>query len=122
MLLGTIYLILLRKPGVLRNSAPFKDWDLPPAFAQVRARLKHHADGDRQFINVLACIPEHSVERVWAAFLEALDAGIAHGDVILAVFARQIQPPVLLSITTQDALVLTVEPVAACARYDRHFV
>jgi transposase len=110
--------VLLRKPGALRNGAPFKDWDLPPAFAQVRAKLKHHADGDRQFVNVLACVPEHGMETVEAACREALDAGIAHGDVILAVLARQIQPPIPPSITTPDALRLTVEPVADCARYD----
>jgi hypothetical protein len=32
--------ILVKKPGALRNGAPFKDWDLPPALAQVRAKLK----------------------------------------------------------------------------------
>jgi hypothetical protein len=35
--------VLMKKPGALRN----KDWDLPPALAQVRTRLKSHADGDR---------------------------------------------------------------------------
>ena len=46
--------VLLRKPGALRNGAPFKDWDLPPALAQVRQRLKHHPDSDRQFVKVWA--------------------------------------------------------------------
>src|SRR5665213_2675906 len=27
--------VLVKKPGALRNGAPFKDWDLPPALAQV---------------------------------------------------------------------------------------
>ena len=34
--------VLMRKPGALRNGAPFKDWDLPPALAQIRAKLQHH--------------------------------------------------------------------------------
>ena len=38
----------------LRNGAPFKDWDLPAALIQVRAKLKPHADGDRQFVKILA--------------------------------------------------------------------
>jgi transposase len=42
--------VLMRKPGALRNGAPFKDWDLPDSLAQVRAKLKHLADGDRQFV------------------------------------------------------------------------
>jgi hypothetical protein len=31
----------------MRNGAPFKDWDLPPALTQVRAKLKQHAKEDR---------------------------------------------------------------------------
>ena len=45
--------VLVRKPGALRNGAPFKDWDLPAGLAQVRAKLKSHADADRQFVKVL---------------------------------------------------------------------
>jgi DNA replication protein DnaC len=39
--------VLMKKPGALRNGAPFKDWDLPTALTQVRDKLKPHADGDR---------------------------------------------------------------------------
>jgi hypothetical protein len=46
--------LLMKKPGALRNGAPFKDLDLPPALTQVRIKLKQHADGDRQFVKVLA--------------------------------------------------------------------
>src|SRR5208337_3006874 len=42
--------VLVRKPGALRNGAPFKDWGLPAGLAEVRARLKQHADADRQFV------------------------------------------------------------------------
>jgi len=35
--------ILARKPGALRNGAPFKDWILPAALDRVRCRLA----GDR---------------------------------------------------------------------------
>jgi hypothetical protein len=47
-----------------------------------------------------------------------LAAGIANGDVILTVLARQRQPPPVPSITTPDALQLKVEPAADCSRYD----
>jgi hypothetical protein len=46
--------VLMRKPGALRNGAPFRDWDLPGALAQVRAKLQRHADGDQQFVKCLA--------------------------------------------------------------------
>jgi hypothetical protein len=110
--------VLLKKPGALRNGAPFKDWNLPPALDQVRAKLKTHADGDRQFVKVLGAVPDHGLGAVEAACAEVLLAGIASGDVILAVLARQRQPALPPSITTPDALRLTIEPAADCGRYD----
>jgi hypothetical protein len=69
--------VLLRKLGALRNGAPFKDWELPPALAKVRVKLRSHADGDRQFIKILAAVPAHGVTAVEDACAEALWAGIA---------------------------------------------
>jgi transposase len=110
--------VLARKPGALRNGLPFKDWALPPGLAQVRVKLKEHADSDRQFVKVLAAVLDHGLAAVEAACAEALEAGIASGDVILAVLARRRQPETPPSITTPDALRLKVEPVADCGRYD----
>jgi hypothetical protein len=110
--------VLLKKPGALRNGAPFKNWELPSGLAQVRAKLTHHADGDRQFVKVLGAVPEHGLAAVETACAEALEAGLAAGDVILAILARQRQPVPPPSITTPDALRLKIEPVADCSRYD----
>jgi hypothetical protein len=82
----------MKKPGALRNGAPFKDWDLPAALTQVRAELKPHADGDRQFVKILGAVLDHGLGAVEAACAEALEAGIASGDVILTVLARRRQP------------------------------
>ena len=108
----------MKKPGALRNGAPFKDWALPPALTQVRAKLKQHADGDRQFVKVLGAVLDHGMAAVEAACTEALEAGIASGDVVLAILARPRQPRTAPSITTPDALKLKAEPIADCARYD----
>jgi len=108
----------VRKPGALRNGAPFKDWDLPPALAPVRAKLKSHADGDRQFVKILGAVLDHGLAEVEAACLEALEAGIASGDVILTVLARRLQPEAPPNIITPDALRLKIEPMADCGRYD----
>ena len=110
--------ILMKKPGALRNGAPFKDWNLPPALTQVRAKLKNHADGDRQFVKVLGAVLDHGMGAVEAACAEALEAGIASGDVILTVLARRRQPTAPPSITTPDALRLKIEPMADCGHYD----
>ena len=37
--------ILTRKPGALRNGAPFKGWQLPGALGRMRARLTGRDDG-----------------------------------------------------------------------------
>ena len=110
--------VLMKKPGALRNGAPFKDWALPSALTQVRAKLKQHADGDRQFVKVLGAVLDHGLAAVEAACAEALEAGIASGDVILTVLARRQQPAAPPSITTPDALRLKIEPAADCGRYD----
>jgi transposase len=110
--------VLMRKPGALRNGAPFKDWELPTPLSAIRARLQHHADGDRQFVKILGRVPEDGVAAVAQACGEALEAGIANGDVVLAILARTRQPPAPPSITTPEALKLRTEPTADCARYD----
>jgi hypothetical protein len=86
--------------------------------AEVRGLLKNHIDGDRQFVKVLAAVPDHGLAAVEAACIEALAAGIASGDVILTVLARQREPVPPPSITTPDALRLKHEPTADCGRYD----
>ncbi|SES42563.1 hypothetical protein SAMN03159406_04287 [Rhizobium sp. NFR03] len=110
--------VLMKKPGALRNGAPFKDSDLPLALTQVRAKLKSHADADQQFVKVLGAVLDHGIAAVESACTEALEAGVASGDVILAVLARRQQPTPPPSVTTPDALRLKIEPVADCGRYD----
>ena len=61
---------------------------------------------------------DHGLTAVEIACAEALEAGLAAGDVILTILARQHQPPLPPSITTPDALRLNIEPVANCGRYD----
>src|SRR3982074_3446003 len=46
--------VLARKPGALRNGAPFKDWILPTGLERVRRKLAGAADGDRQMVKILA--------------------------------------------------------------------
>jgi hypothetical protein len=67
---------------------------------------------------VLGVVLDHGLAAVEAACAEALEAGIASGDVILAVLARQRQPAAPPSIITPDALRLKIEPMADCGRYD----
>ena len=45
--------VLARKPGTLRNGAPFKHWLLPASLERVRRKLQGSDDGDRQMVKVL---------------------------------------------------------------------
>ena len=40
--------VLARKPGALRNGAPFQDWELPPALTKLRRRLGSVDEADRR--------------------------------------------------------------------------
>ena len=110
--------ILKRKPGALRNGAPFRDWALPKALRRVRARLVRHEDGDRQVVKILAAVLEDGLEAVEAACAEALAEGTSSADVVLNILARRRQPEPPAPIPTPAALRLRLEPKADCARYE----
>ena len=110
--------ILARKPGALRNGAPFKDWDLPAPIERIRRKLKAAPDGDRQMVDILSAVLTDGLPAVEAACAEALENGVHAADVILNILARQREPGPPVTIATPDALRLTREPVADCARYD----
>jgi transposase len=111
--------VLARKPGALRNGAPFKDWALPGALGRVRARLAGHDDGDRQMVAILAAVPTDGLAAVEAACAEALASGACSADVVLNIVNRRRQPATPALIQTPENLRLRHEPVADCARYDR---
>ena len=111
--------ILKRKPGALRNGAPFRDWALPKALRRVRARLARHGDGDRQAVKILAAVLEDGLEAVEAACAEALAEGACSADVVLNILARRRQPEPPAPIPTPEDLRLRLEPVADCTRYER---
>lgn len=48
--------VLARKPGALRNGAPFKEWDLPTSLGRIRRRLRNVSDGDRQMVEILGAV------------------------------------------------------------------
>lgn len=110
--------VLARKPGALRNGAPFKDWALPLAIERVRRRLAGHADGDRQMVGILSAVTTDGLDAVETACAEALAGGTVSRDVVLNILTRQRQPPAPLNITTPEGLRLRHEPLADCARYD----
>jgi hypothetical protein len=110
--------VLARKPGALRNGAPFKDWVLPAGLARIRRKLAGTADGDRQMVNILAAVLSDGLAAVEAACLEALREGVHSADVVINILSRQREPKPAITIMTPDALRLQHMPLADCARYD----
>jgi len=111
--------VLARKPGALRNGAPFKDWVLPTALERIRRKLSGSNDGDRQMVKILAAVLSDGLPAVEAACLEALSEGVHSADVVINILARQRDPGPAATILTPDALRLRHAPVADCARYDQ---
>ena len=111
--------VLARKPGALRNGAPFKDWLLPASLERVRHKLKGSDDGDRQMVKILAAVLSDGLAAVEAACAEALAGGVHSADVVLNILARRRDPSPAATILAPEALRLRQAPLADCARYDR---
>lgn len=111
--------ILARKPGALRNGAPFKDWVLPASLERVRRKLAGSDDGDRQMVKVLAAVLTDGLPAVEIACAEALAESLHSADIILNILARRRDPGPSPIILTPEALRLQHAPVADCARYDQ---
>jgi hypothetical protein len=110
--------VLARKPGALRNGAPFKDWVLPAGLERIRRKLTGAADGDRQMVDILTAVLSDGLAAVEAACLQALREGVHSADVVINILARRREPEPALTIMTPDALRLRHVPAADCARYD----
>jgi transposase len=110
--------VLARKPGALRNGAPFKDWVLPAAMERVRRKLALAADGNRQMVDILTAVLSDGLAAVEAACAEALQQGVHSADVILNILARSRDPGRPGEILTPAALTLRHTPLANCSRYD----
>lgn len=108
--------ILEKKPGALRNGAPFVEWELPPPIKMVRDRILKQTRGDRAFVELLIASREVGLEPLTEAFELALETGSFNAAVVLNELRRLTasSPPVALSLPEQ--LKLRVEPLADCRR------
>ena len=112
--------VLERKPGALRNGAPFKRWDLPEAMSEVRTMLEGRLGGDREFVGILSVVGRYGLDPVVTACKQAISDKTVSSDVILSILSRthdEPQPePVKLSAQLPT---LKLIPVVDCSRYDR---
>jgi len=107
--------LLERKPGALRNGAPFAE--LPEPLVRLQRQLLRHPGGDRVMVQVLNTIPVHGLYHVTEAVRAALEAGYASGEHVLNTISRSRSPlPETLDAAAGPSL--REAPVANVARYD----
>jgi transposase len=110
--------LVQRKPGALRNGAPFAD--MPEALQQLRRGLLRQAGGDRVMAQVLAIVPTAGLEAVIVAVELAMESSPASGRVsvehVLNVLSRLSAPAAPQSAET--GLQVATPPLANTARYD----
>ena len=103
-----------RKPGALRNGAPFAQ--MPEPLLTLQRHLLKQTGGDRVMADVLGAIVPHGLEAVVVAVELALESGRPSAEHVMNVLAR------LKSAnrpgTVETALVIREEPQANMTRYD----
>ncbi len=110
--------VLEKKPGALRNGAPFVEWDLPVPIQLVRDRILKQPKGDRAFVELLLVAREVGIETLGVACELTLECGIVTAAVVMNELRRLNAPARPAEISLPDQLRLQVEPLADCSRYD----
>lgn len=64
--------VVQRKPGALRNGAPFRE--LPESFKRLQCVLLKHPGGDREMVDILALVLLHEKQLVERAVTQALES------------------------------------------------
>lgn len=108
--------LIERKPGALRNGAPFADMPVPFTQLQAELRRRDRQQADRVMARVLAAIPAHGLEAMLVAVELVLESGAPSIEHVLNVLARLNQKPMPAQVET--SLKLAEEPLADTTRYD----
>jgi transposase len=103
-----------RKPGALRNGAPFAE--LPDPLQRLRRALLRHEGGDKVMARVLMAVPTHGLDAVLVAVELVLETGRPSAEHVLNVLQRLTDGPPPPSVAT--ALTLATAPLADPQRYD----
>ena len=106
--------LIERKPGALRNGAPFAD--MPAPLQQLRGLLLKREGGDRVMAKVLAAVPKSGLEAVLVAVELVLESGIPSVEHIENVLSRLTAAPA--PARAETSLELTEAPIVDTNRYD----
>ena len=106
--------LVQRKPGVLRNGAPFAD--MPAPLLSLQRVLLKRPGGDRVMAQVLAAVPTAGLDAVLVAVELVLESGAVSAEHVLNVLARlnTALPPQAV----ETVLTVSEAPTADTGRYD----
>jgi len=110
--------VVQRKPGALRNGAPFVE--MPDAFRKLQDQMLRKPGGDREMVDILSLVLHHDEQAVLCAVQMALEAGVPTKTHVLNLLHRLVDgtPTDQPDVTPPAALTLRNEPEANVARYD----
>lgn len=110
--------VVQRKPGALRNGAPFTE--LPDAFRTLQQQLLKKPGGDREMVEILALILQHEEQAVLTAVELALETGVPTKTHVLNLLHRLVdgKPSTTPAVKPPQVLELSNEPKANVERYD----
>ena len=110
--------LLERKPGALRDGAPFVDWQLPDAMHQIREHYMKGKGGDREFVDLLMLAQDHGNDVVGTACDLAVAQDTLRLPAIINLINQLIEPIIVPLTQSGDYPRLKVRPEANCKRYE----
>ncbi|OGT07194.1 MAG: hypothetical protein A2103_05145 [Gammaproteobacteria bacterium GWF2_41_13] len=108
--------VLERKPGALRNGAPFKQLALPAAVTAIRNKLLSYSDGEKQFIRLLLQAHQKGLEVLKEACQKAIDLGLSNVDWIESMMEAKMAHDQIKKLS--PAISLIIEPQKDFSEYD----
>ncbi|MGV0952490.1 MAG: Mu transposase domain-containing protein, partial [Azonexus sp.] len=107
--------LIERKPGALRNGAPFAD--MPAPLQQLRGLLLRREGGDRVMARVLSAIAQSGLESVLVAVELVLESGLPSAEHVENMLNRLKSGPLPAPVETH--LRIGELPIADSGRYDQ---
>ena len=110
--------LLERKPGALRDGAPFVNWQLPDAMTRIKDHYMQGKGGDRDFVDLLLLVQDHGFDAVEMACELAVEQNTLRLPAIINLINQLVEPGIAASIQGDQYPQLTTRPEANCKRYE----
>ena len=110
--------LLDRKPGALRNGAPFVGWQLPDAMHRIKEHYMAGKGGDRKFVDLLLLVQDHGIEVVEMACARAVEQNTLRLSAVINLINQLVEPVITLLNEACACPQLTLPPEANCKRYE----